>query len=128
MVGAGLGWWRRTCGHRRDEAGERGFRDAPDHNTAEHALWVGRPLLGQWVFDVLCLLDWLALQPTLDRRRILVAGIGQAGLVALVAAALLDSRVAGAMAIGTTAAYAPEEAYRSRHAHGIADARDRALD
>jgi dienelactone hydrolase len=25
---------------------------APDHNSAEHAVWVGRPLLGQWVVDV----------------------------------------------------------------------------
>ena len=25
---------------------------APDHNTAEWGLWIGRPLLGQWVGDV----------------------------------------------------------------------------
>ena len=25
---------------------------APDHNTAEWGLWTGRPLLGQWVFEV----------------------------------------------------------------------------
>lgn len=30
---------------------------APDHNTAEWALWIGRPLLGQWVHDVRRLLD-----------------------------------------------------------------------
>src|SRR5262249_31185871 len=49
---------------------------AVDHNSAEHALWIGRPLLGQWVFDVQCLLDWLELQPSLDKRRIAVAGLG----------------------------------------------------
>ena len=36
---------------------------APDHNSAEHGVWVGRPLLGQWVFDVAHLLDWMAEQP-----------------------------------------------------------------
>ena len=25
---------------------------APDHNSAEWGLWLGRPLLGQWVFDI----------------------------------------------------------------------------
>src|SRR5262249_37401001 len=43
--------------------------DAVDHNSAEHALWIGRPMLGQWVFDVQCLLDWMALQPGLNKRR-----------------------------------------------------------
>jgi hypothetical protein len=60
-------------------------RGAPDHNSAEHALWIGRPLLGQWVFDVLCVLDWLALQPGLDQRRLTVAGLGQAVVLALCA-------------------------------------------
>jgi dienelactone hydrolase len=83
---------------------------APDHNSAEHALWIGRPLLGQWVFDVLCLLDWLALQPGLDRRRFTVAGLGQAGIVALCAAGLLDDRVT-ACAIGAPVTYVTEEAY-----------------
>ena len=68
-------------------------RGAPDHNSAEHALWVGRPLLGQWVFDVQCLLDFLAIQPGLQKQRFAVVGIGQAGLVAVCAAALLDDRV-----------------------------------
>jgi dienelactone hydrolase len=86
---------------------------APDHNSAEHALWLGRPLLGQWVFDVQCLLDWLAIQPNLDKRRFAVVGVGQAGLVALCAAGLLEDRVASAASIGglstliTDTAYAP---------------------
>ncbi len=87
------------------------IRGAPDHHSAEHAIWVGRPLLGQWVFDVLCLLDWLALQPGLDRRRLAVAGIGQAGLVALCAGGLLDTRVASAAAVGAPVTYLTEEAY-----------------
>src|SRR5262249_59254807 len=58
---------------------------APDHNSAEHAVWVGRPLLGQWVCDVRALLEWLATQPGLQADRLAVAGIGHARLVALCA-------------------------------------------
>lgn len=68
---------------------------APDHNSAEHALWVGRPLLGQWVFDIACLLDWLELQPGVDRRRIRIVGVGAMGVAAAVASAHLEDRVAG---------------------------------
>ncbi|HEX5270699.1 MAG TPA: acetylxylan esterase, partial [Gemmataceae bacterium] len=86
-------------------------RGAPDHNSAEHALWVGRPLLGQWVFDVRCLLDWLAIQPGLDKQRFAVVGIGQAGLVAVCAAALLDDRVSAAAVVDAPASYVTEQAY-----------------
>jgi dienelactone hydrolase len=84
---------------------------APDHNSAEHSLWVGRPLLGQWVVDVRALLDWVAEQPGLDARRLAVAGLGQAGLVALCASALLPDTVHSTAALDlpvslvTTAAY-----------------------
>jgi pimeloyl-ACP methyl ester carboxylesterase len=63
------------------------------------------------VFDVQVALDWLGLQPTLDKRRILVAGIGQAGIVALCAGALLDDRVAGVLTLGTPATLVSEEEY-----------------
>jgi cephalosporin-C deacetylase-like acetyl esterase len=86
------------------------IRGAPDHHSAEHALWVGRPLLGQWVFDVLCLLDWLALQPGVNRQRLSVVGLGQAGLVALCAAAL-DDRVSGVAAVGAPVTYVTDQPY-----------------
>ena len=38
--------------HHRDQ-----IRRAPDHNTAEWSLWLGRPLLGQWVQDVRAFLN-----------------------------------------------------------------------
>jgi dienelactone hydrolase len=88
-----------------------GVHDATDHNSTEHALWVGRPLLGQWVFDVLVLLDWLGLQAGLDRRRFAVAGLGQAGVVALCAAGLFDDRVSVAAAVDAPLSYVTEEAY-----------------
>jgi dienelactone hydrolase len=86
-------------------------RDAPDHNTTEHALWMGRPLLGQWVGDVQALLDWLGMQPGMDPGRLAVAGLGQAGLVALCAAGLLDDRVTAAAAVDAPSTYVTDDAY-----------------
>lgn len=84
---------------------------APDHTSAEHALWIGRPLLGQWVVDVMALLDWMALQPGLERRRFTVLGVGQAGLVALCAGALLDDRVMSTVLVDTPISYLTSEPY-----------------
>ena len=84
---------------------------APDHNSAEHALWLGRPLLGQWAFDVLCILEWLASQPTLDPRRVMVAGLGQAGIVALCAAGLFDDRISAVLTLSMPVTYVTETAY-----------------
>jgi dienelactone hydrolase len=81
------------------------------HNSAEHAMWIGRPLLGQWVFDVLCLIDWLGLQPTLDPRRLALAGFDQAGIVAMLAAGQADERVTAAAALGTTTSFITETGY-----------------
>jgi hypothetical protein len=83
---------------------------APDHNTAEWSLWLGRPLLGQWVIDVRRLLD--ALQER-DRRlpdEILVAGIGPAGVVAICSAAV-DTRITCVAALGMLASYVTQEPY-----------------
>jgi len=87
------------------------IKGAPDHNCAEHALWIGRPLLGQWVFDVLHLIDWMALQPGLAKDHFAVAGIGQAGLVALCAAGLLDDRIASAAILDAPSTYVTDQPY-----------------
>jgi dienelactone hydrolase len=86
---------------------------APDHNSAEHALWIGRPLLGQWVFDVLCLFEWAARYPGYDKSRLAVVGIGQAGIVALCAAGLLEDRVSAVATVDAPATLVTEEAYAS---------------
>ncbi len=76
----------------------------PDHTPAEWGLWIGRPLLGQWVWDILRWLDLLdeirmkqvktlsGLAP--PDRPIVLVGLGAMSLPAIVAAAL-DPRVAG---------------------------------
>lgn len=92
---------------------------AADHNSAEHALWIGRPLLGQWIIDVTYILDWLAAQPGLDRSRVGVVGIGPAGVVALAAAALLDDRFTVAAALEAPVTYVTEEVYGPKMRMGL---------
>jgi cephalosporin-C deacetylase-like acetyl esterase len=79
---------------------------APDHNSAEWGLWLGRPLLGQWVQDVRYLLDVLGRPP----KSVTVIGEGPAGLVALCAAAV-DDRITKAAAVGTLASFVSDEPY-----------------
>lgn len=84
--------------------------NAADHNTAEWGLWIGRPLLGQWVADVRGLLDGLGARGMLGGERVAVVGIGGAGLVAMAAAAL-DERVGAVGAIGTLGTYVTESPF-----------------
>jgi cephalosporin-C deacetylase-like acetyl esterase len=83
----------------------------PDHNSAEWGIWIGRPLLGQWAFDVRRLLD--ALQSTTLRSQCVVLGEGPAGLVALAAAAV-DQRITKVAAVGTLASYLTDVPYEGQ--------------
>ncbi|MBL8865695.1 MAG: acetylxylan esterase [Planctomycetia bacterium] len=77
---------------------------APDHNSAEWSLWLGRPLLAQWVNDV---------SRIADREKsegLVVIGEGPAGLIALAAAAT-ERRVAKAVAINSLASFVSDEPY-----------------
>ncbi len=84
---------------------------APDHTSSERAVWVGRPLLGQWIFDIHCLLDWMAAQPGLHAGQFSVVGVGPAGVVALCAAAAADERISAVAAIDAPATLVTEETY-----------------
>jgi dienelactone hydrolase len=74
----------------------------PDHTVAEWGLWAGRPLLGQWVWDIIRWLDFLdetrsaGARPGLDgagpSRPYVLIGVGAMSLPALLAAGL-DDRV-----------------------------------
>ena len=83
---------------------------APDHNSAEHAVWIGRPLLGQWAFDVQCLLEWMGTYPGYRGNHLAVVGIGQAGVVAL-SAATQGERAEVVAALDSPATYVTEHAY-----------------
>jgi pimeloyl-ACP methyl ester carboxylesterase len=79
---------------------------APDHNTAEWSLWLGRPLLGQWVRDLRAAIDALGDA----RENLTVIGEGPAGIVALCAAAL-DQRIAHTVTVGSLASYISDVPY-----------------
>jgi dienelactone hydrolase len=64
---------------------------APDHNPAEYGVWIGRPLLGQWVCDAMTLLKALPVRPEGTGTTVIV-GIGPAALVAVLAAAFSKDR------------------------------------
>jgi dienelactone hydrolase len=83
------------------------IRRAPDHNTAEWSLWLGQPLLGQWVRDLRTLLDQLGNEP------VTLIGNGPAGVVALCAAAL-DERIAHTVTIGSLASYISDVPYTNQ--------------
>jgi len=86
---------------------------APDHNTAEWSLWLGRPLLGQWVVDVRRLLDAVQERDGRLPAEVTVVGIGPAGLVAVCSAAV-DSRIASVLTSGMLASYVTDEPYQGQ--------------
>lgn len=86
---------------------------SPDHNPAEWGLWIGRPLLGQWTFDVRRFLDVLEQTDAGLPPEVILVGQGTGGLVALCAGAL-DRRVTRVAAVGTLASYITEVPYQGQ--------------
>ena len=74
-------------------------------------MWIGRPLLGQWVWDVRRILDAIAEQDGSLPHDILAIGRGSAGVVALTAAAL-DERITRVQSVDSLASYVTDEPYR----------------
>ena len=91
----------------------------PDHNPAEWGLWVNRPLLGQWTWDVIRWLDFLDVQSAILRavgndawkpaRPYVVIGLGAMSIPAMLAGGL-DRRVAGVSCEGALVSYVGREA------------------
>ncbi len=92
---------------------------APDHNTAEWGLWIGRPMLGQWAFDVRRLLDTLEASDKTRPRETALVGVGPGGLVAVVAAAT-DARVTKVATVGTLASFVSDEPFQGQRLGVIA--------
>ncbi len=85
---------------------------APDHTTAEWSLWLGQPLLAQWVWDVTRLLEALDERgPTAETTAIV--GVGPAGLVALCAASL-TTRIDRVATIGTLSSFVTDKPYEQQ--------------
>ena len=104
-----VGWVTLSMNLRATDWKSDSVNRAPDHNTAEWGLWIGRPLLGQWVFDVRQVLT--ALESTVAKDKdIVLLGEGPAGLVAL-CAATTDPRITKVAAVGTLASYLTDGPY-----------------
>jgi dienelactone hydrolase len=86
---------------------------SPDHNPAEWSLWIGRPLLGQWIADVQATLRALESADGALPRTLAVIGQGPAGLVATVAAAV-DPRITHVAAVGSLGSYVSEVPYEKQ--------------
>jgi hypothetical protein len=97
-----------TLGYPADKIGR-----APDHNTAEWSMWIGRPLIGQWVVDVRRMLDAFAEVDKKLPAEIAVAGVGPAGLVAICAAAA-DNRIQRVAVVNMLASYVTEVPYEGQ--------------
>ena len=67
-------------------------------------LVMGRPVIGQRVWDTLRAVDYLVSRPDVDATQIRIVGVGSSGLVAMMAA-LLDDRVRSVLVDRTLANY-----------------------
>jgi cephalosporin-C deacetylase-like acetyl esterase len=79
-------------------------RDAIDHHSVEWAVWMGRPLLGQWCWDVIRTIDYLETRGDIDMRNLTLVGRG-AGALAAICTAGLDERVRSVAAFGLLSSF-----------------------
>ena len=86
---------------------------APDHNSAEWGLWIGRPLLGQWVYDTRRFLDAFEEVGFNTPKEVVLVGEGPLGIVALCTAAA-DKRITKVVAINTLASFVTDEPYTNQ--------------
>ncbi len=86
-------------------------RRALDHNASQWAMWIGRPLITQWVTDIRGTLDQLARFVYRSRLpRVRVVGRGAAGSLAVVAAAV-DSRIHEVQTVGAPVSVISDQPY-----------------
>jgi hypothetical protein len=85
----------------------------PDHNSSEWATWTGRPLLGQWVWDVKRLLDAVVVRNPEVAKDVTLIGVGSAGVVAL-AAAIFDETVDRVVTVGSLVSYVTDVPYNQQ--------------
>jgi cephalosporin-C deacetylase-like acetyl esterase len=78
--------------------------DAIDHNSTEWSIWMGRPILGQWCWDLMRAMDELEARDDVDVRNLALVGSGAGGLAAICTAAL-DERVRSVAAFGLLASF-----------------------
>jgi cephalosporin-C deacetylase-like acetyl esterase len=87
---------------------------AKDHNSAEWAVWMGRPLLGQWCWDVLRCIDALCARDDVEARNLALIGTEAGGLAAICGGAL-DERARSVVTfamLGSFASPSPPQGHR----------------
>ena len=62
----------------------------PEYNLSNYGLFIGRPIMAMWTFDVRCAADLLASRAEVDATRISIAGRGRGALAAVLAAGYDD--------------------------------------
>jgi dienelactone hydrolase len=93
----------------------------PDHNSARWSIWIGRPLVAQWAWDLIRTIEFAKLATQRPNAPVHLIGFAEAGLAALVTP-ITDDRVATVTATGTLAGYVtPAPFERQRMAAMIPD-------
>ena len=87
--------------------------NAPDHNSAEWSLWIGRPLLGQWAWDLRRTLDAYAEKCGGLPAEITMIGERSSGIIGLTAAAL-DTRLTQVTTYDSLASYVSDQPFRGQ--------------
>ena len=92
---------------------------AIDHNSAEHALWIGRPMLAQWLADVGNVLDFLDTGIDKKPQPPLLIGLDHAGVIATLAGAIFTDRIRGVMTVKSMSSFISETPYASGTPMGL---------
>jgi dienelactone hydrolase len=87
---------------------------APDHNSAEWSLWIGRPLLGQWAWDVKRSLDALSAHDSAAVEQVALIGIGPLGPVSLVAGSAAKVRAKQVACVDSLITYVTDRPYQGQ--------------
>ena len=106
---AGTGWAvleLRATG-RMEVSGDR-IGKAPDHNSAEWSLWLGRPLCGQWVRDIRLTMALLKEKLPCSSIELVASGTGSFAALAAVA---IDENIDGADITGLLTSFVSDKPY-----------------
>jgi dienelactone hydrolase len=106
---AGTGWAvleLRATG-RMEVSGDR-IGKAPDHNSAEWSLWLGRPLCGQWVRDIRLTMALLKEKLPCSSIELVASGTGSFAALAAVA---IDENIEGADITGLLTTFVSDKPY-----------------
>lgn len=89
---------------------------APDHNSAEHAAWIGSPLLFEWVIDTRATLDYLR---RWHETPFVLVGIGPLAIPSIIAAACFPNLVDSVILIDPPVSYVTDTPYAAGTPMGI---------